>query len=131
MTGNQLPGLTVRVERQQGWLVVGLAGELDHTTTGLLDAELAGAVAGVLGISVALELAHLTFTNLAGLGLLVIWWRRLTRAGGRLVLLNPTGQVRSALNITGIDQVITIHHTAGHTWKCRRPPLPPSPGPVT
>ncbi|WP_067833009.1 STAS domain-containing protein [Actinomadura kijaniata] len=90
---------------------VGLAGELDHTTTGLLDAELASAVAGVLGASVALELAHLTFASLAGLGLLVIWWRRLTRPGGRLVLLNPTRQVRSALTTTGIDQVIIIHRT--------------------
>nr|WP_067812619.1 STAS domain-containing protein [Actinomadura kijaniata] len=118
------------MERRQGWLVVGLTGELDHTTTGLLDAELASAVAGVLGASVALELAHLTFTSLAGLGLLVIWWRRLTRAGGRLVLLNPAGQVRSTLAVTGIDQVITIHHTAGRTRKCHRPPLPPSPEPL-
>ncbi|MBA8948830.1 STAS domain-containing protein [Actinomadura namibiensis] len=118
------------MERRQGWLVVGLAGELDHATTGLLDAELSSAVAGVLGASVALELAHLTFASLAGLGLLVAWWRRMTRGGGRLVLLNPTGQVRSALTVTGIDQVITIHHTAGRTRKCHRPPLPPPPGPV-
>ncbi|MGK5557416.1 STAS domain-containing protein [Actinomadura kijaniata] len=104
------------MERRQGWVMVGLTGELDHTTTGLLDAKLAGAAARVLGISVALELAHLTFTNLAGLGLLVIWWRRLTRAGGRLVLLNPTGRCDQR----GLPAVVTAGADAGSAPGQRR-----------
>nr|WP_281186152.1 STAS domain-containing protein [Actinomadura kijaniata] len=101
----------MEVVRQDRWLVVCLAGELNHATVEVMDQRLGQAVAGVRGTSVALELSQLTFTGTTGLGIMVAWWRRLTEAGGRLVLVAPTARVRSVLALTGADQFIAVHAT--------------------
>lgn len=57
---------------------------------------------------VVLDLGELSFIDSTGLSILVEYHARTRAAGGRLVLLAPRPTVVRILNITGLDERLTI-----------------------
>ena len=84
-----------------GWHV---AGEIDaHTAPALADA-----VADLPAGDVTIDVAGVTFLDSSGLRVLVELAARVRQAGGELVLVSPTAAVRRVVEISGLQDHLTL-----------------------
>jgi anti-sigma B factor antagonist len=97
----------LETHRQGGRAHLVLTGELDlDSAPSLLTAVVAELESGADDIVV--DLVRLSFIDSSGLGTLVGCWRRAKNAGAKLVVANPNEDVRTTLEITGLDQILPI-----------------------
>ncbi|MDQ6650667.1 MAG: STAS domain-containing protein [Actinomycetota bacterium] len=92
-------------------LRLGLEGELDATTVGLLCAAVTARPPTVT--VVVLQLDELTFADAQALRAFLDIDRVLKAAGGRLVLSNPTAFLHRMLRIVGLDVTLDIRPRQG------------------
>lgn len=85
--------------------VLGLRGELDADTAPLLTRALQ---ANLAHGDLTVDLSGLSFCGCGGLSALLVEHQRRQRVGSRLVLANPTRQMRRVLSLTGLDAILTI-----------------------
>jgi anti-anti-sigma factor len=57
---------------------------------------------------VLMDLSDVTFIDSSGLGVLVLAFKAIRAAGGRLVLCSISKQVRMLLELTGTDQIFEV-----------------------
>jgi anti-sigma B factor antagonist len=81
-----------------------LHGELDVATVG----ELQTLPATVRDEGLVLDVTELSFIDSTGLSALVSLHRRLADVGGHLVLRHPRANVRRVLEVSGLDQLLTV-----------------------
>jgi anti-sigma B factor antagonist len=89
------------------YAVVTLRGELDLAGVSGLRDRLRTACDQNAG-HVVLDLTDLTFIDSTGLSILVEYHNKTQAAGGRLILLAPRAAVLRILDITGLDERLTI-----------------------
>ena len=90
--------------------IIDVAGDLDKSATDVLEFALTSlAVRGKN--RVVLNLANVDFICSTSLGMVGRFYRRLQRAGGALVLLQPTDNVRRVITITRLCELIRIVDT--------------------
>lgn len=88
-------------------LTVALNGHLDAISAPALEGQLT-----VHGIrELALDLAACPFVSSAGLRAILSLHRRMTEAGGRLVVRDPSAAVREVFEITGLSKFLAIART--------------------
>jgi len=102
------PPLSLRFSRNDGHVVIEVAGELDIATAPLLHERLADIIEAQGNLAVVLDLAGLTFIDSSGLTALVTAHKRLAAHGGRLNLTRPCPATRRAIEITGLHRVLTV-----------------------
>jgi len=95
----------VAVTEQAEGVVVRVAGEIDIVTAPVLKRHLESAIAAGRP-TVVIDLAQTTFLDARGVGVLVTTRKRITDAGGRLVLRSPPPLVRRVLEVA--DQLDRI-----------------------
>jgi len=88
--------------------VIKLVGELDITGVGAIETKFAGYCAGE-NARVLVDLSDVTFLASIGIRLLTLTAKSVASRGGRMVLLHPTPDVRSVLEITGIPAIIPMY----------------------
>ena len=104
------PLLDVRIVPHGRHAVVHVAGELDISTTPLLEDALERAMAGARPPFVILELTGLRFSAVSGTRAVIEFWRRIHRAGGRLAIVaDPRGQVARLLGLIDADVLVPVH----------------------
>ncbi len=93
------------MSHESGAAVLALFGELDVASSAILEDELAH-----LGPApaVVLDLRELDFIDSTGLGVLVKTHQRMRERGDRLAVIEGDGQVKRLLELTGLDQQLTI-----------------------
>ncbi|MGI5246118.1 STAS domain-containing protein [Dactylosporangium sp. CA-139066] len=97
----------LQTHRQGARSQVVLTGELDlDSAPSLLTAVVEELAAGANEVIV--DLSGLVFIDSSGLGTLVGCWRRAKNAGAALTVANPGEDVRTTLEITGLDQILPI-----------------------
>jgi anti-sigma B factor antagonist len=97
------PQFSFTVRELPGVHVVALHGELDIVSA----YDLALALVEVAGSTVVVDLSGLTFIDSSGISALVMAKNRILVDGrGRLLLTNPGGIVRAALEIVGLSSWI-------------------------
>jgi anti-sigma B factor antagonist len=97
------PEFSFTVRELPGVHVVALHGELDIVSA----YDLAVALVEVAGSTVVVDLSGLTFIDSSGISALVMAKNRILADGrGRLLLTNPRGIVRAALEIVGLSSWI-------------------------
>jgi anti-sigma B factor antagonist len=95
-------GLSVRVEQDGEALVIRPVGDLDLSSTQILDAELRGAIKD--GASeVILDLGGLSFIDSGGLHLLVFATARSQANGDRLRMRRGSAPVERVIQLSGLD----------------------------
>ncbi len=82
-----------------------LFGELDVSSSAALEDELQRVSASSL---IVLDLQALEFIDSTGLGVLVKTHQRMREAGDQLAVIEGNGQVKRLLELTGLDQQLTI-----------------------
>lgn len=90
----------------QDTYVIEVDGELDHHTTGQLDAAIDHALTRGAA-AVLIDLQPTTFLDSSGLNALLT----AHRAGARLALIAPSAAVHRMLSLTGIDRVLPTYPT--------------------
>ena len=88
--------------------VIALRGELDVGTVERFNAALGPAVDGGEASVVIADLTNLTFMDSSGLAAMLVVLRRLTRAGGRLVVACANPTVLRLFQITRTDATFEI-----------------------
>ena len=85
--------------------ILRLKGELDVSSSPALEDELSR----LSGASViVLDLSELEFIDSTGLGVLVKSHQHVRDAGGRRAIVEGGGQVKRLLELTGLDQQLTL-----------------------
>jgi anti-sigma B factor antagonist len=88
--------------------VIAVGGELDMGAS----PDLRGTIDGALESGVSLlvmDLTELTFIDSTGISTLVAAFRRLSESGGSLELVCSDRNVLRVLELTGLDEVLSIH----------------------
>lgn len=94
--------------REDGGVVVGVAGELDCATAAVLDERLQDLLADQGNLRIVIDLADMTFVDSSGLSVLVATYQGLRARGGELSLRRPRPSTRKVFEITGLSRVLPI-----------------------
>jgi anti-anti-sigma factor len=98
---------SVRCVHASGELVIHLTGEVDMNSWSQLDKAFEAVVAAG-PCPVTVDLSAATFVDSNTLGFLARLHEQVTATGHPLVLSSPTRIVARAIEVTGLDQVLTI-----------------------
>lgn len=103
--------LQVEVSTVDSTPLVAVAGELDAIAAPQLDEALAPLLADGSGSGLVLDLGGVTFLDSSGLGVCIKAVKGVRANGGEVALVVTTPRVRKVLEITGIDQAVTVVDT--------------------
>jgi anti-sigma B factor antagonist len=95
-------------ELDNGIGLIKLNGELDIIGVGKIETKFTGYCAGE-NIRIIVDLSEVNFLASIGIRLLVLTAKSIVSRNGKMVLLNPTPEVHSILEITGIPSIIPIY----------------------
>lgn len=84
-----------------------LNGRLDITGAGVIDLQFS-AIAGTHR-GVIVDLASVSFLASIGIRTLLLGAKAMQRRGGTFVLLNPVGEVKKVLEVTGVTDLMPIY----------------------
>ena len=88
--------------------LIKLIGRLDLIGKGEIETKFAGDCSGEKA-RVVVDLSGVDFLASIGIRLLVLTAKSIASRGGKMALLNPTPEVQSVLEITGIPDIIPIY----------------------
>ena len=88
--------------------LIKLIGKLDIIGTGEIETKFAGYCAGDK-VRVVVDLSQVDFLSSIGIRLLTLTAKSIASRGGKMVILNPTPDVQSVLEMTGIPEIIPIY----------------------
>lgn len=88
--------------------LIKMIGKLDITGVSTIENKFTGYCAGE-NPRVLVDLSDIEFLASIGIRLLILNAKSIFGRGGRMVLLNPSPDVRSVLEITGIPAIIPIY----------------------
>lgn len=97
--------MTVNKKINGGELVLSLQGRWDMTTASTLSEEIKSSIAGIG--TLVLDLAGLEYISSAGLKQLLSVQARMNKQG-KMLVKNPSAEVREILEITGFLEVLTV-----------------------
>ena len=94
------------VEKNIRWIK--LLGRMDIIGVGAIETRFSGYCSGEEP-RVIVDLSNVDFLASIGIRLLTLNAKSIASRGGRMVLLNPTSDVRDVLELTGIPAIIPIY----------------------
>jgi anti-anti-sigma factor len=109
-TGNSLPGLTLSVRNQDGYIIAAISGDLDIACVPAAREQLLGTL-GPHASQMIVDLSGVTFCDASGLAVLIGASRRAWLLGGVLRLAAPAPPVAAVLRLTGLDLQFEIFAT--------------------
>jgi anti-sigma B factor antagonist len=91
-------------------IVVKLTGsEITHDTGGSLHTQTPAAQDCDKPLKIVVDLSNITFLGSIGLTVLVVYLKRITTAGGQLVISGLTGQSRDVMAVTKLDKAFKFY----------------------
>lgn len=99
--------LSTASEQRSGWTVIVARGQVDVATAPRLQQVLAEAQVDE-GAWTAVDLDHVEFVDAIGIGVLVAAHVRARLVGGRFALVAPTERLCRLLEVSGLDDVLTV-----------------------
>jgi len=88
--------------------LIKLTGRMDIIGTGEIETKFSGYCAGDK-VRVIVDVSGVDFLASIGIRLLTLTAKSVARREGKMVLLNPTPDVQSVLEITGIPAIIPVY----------------------
>lgn len=95
-------------EKNNGIGLIKLIGTLDIIGAGDIESKFTGYCAGD-GSRVIVDLSNVDFLASIGIRLLVLSAKSVASRGGKMVLIHPSPEVQSVLEMTGIPAIIPIY----------------------
>jgi anti-sigma B factor antagonist len=100
--------LHIEIAQDSRDLVLRVAGELDVAHATELVRCIEDLTQMTLEPRIVVEASEVTFIDSTGTQALILANRRCLDAGGSLLIRSPSGPVEQILQITGLDQVLTV-----------------------
>ena len=97
-----------------GIVKVILEGRLDITGAGAIDLQFSAISGSHTGVVV--DLASVSFLASIGIRTLLLGAKAVQRRGGRLILLNPVGEVERVLEVMGVTDLMPIYRDSEAAW---------------
>lgn len=91
-----------------GSLWVRMVGELDEATADQFRTEVEAALDRTRAHDLHLELSRVTFIDSSGLGAIIGRYKRVRRAGGRVLLVNPAPAPLKVLEMAGLLRLMEV-----------------------
>jgi anti-sigma B factor antagonist len=104
---------SVHVDRFGSRRVVALEGELDLSTSSILEEALSQIFSKAGAEAIEFDLSRLDFLDATGLSLLVRFKKRAENLGARVILSDPQPHARRVLEITSLDLFFGLEDTPG------------------
>ncbi|WP_460543478.1 STAS domain-containing protein [Glycomyces halotolerans] len=101
------PDLGLSLSTVGAYAVISVSGEIDMYTAPKLR-EAVRQLSAEGRMRVAIDLTPTEFCDSTGLGVLIGARRRLTDAGGALVVVCANARIRKLLDLTGLDKVLDV-----------------------
>lgn len=95
-------------EIENGIRLIALEGRFDIIGTGQIETKFSGYCSG-LNVRVVVDMSKVDFIASIGIRLLMLTAKSIASRGGRMVILNPTPDVFSVLEVTGIPAIIPVY----------------------
>lgn len=92
-----------------GRLLIQPHGELDHHSARQAMEEIIEAVDSTLPRELLLDMSKLSFMDSSGIAVIIKTNRRITEAGGKMLIVSPQPQPKKVIEAAGIDRLIEIH----------------------
>ncbi|WP_199509400.1 STAS domain-containing protein [Nucisporomicrobium flavum] len=92
--------------------VVEVGGQVDMATGPELNDFLGQVTTDRRDRPVVLDLAGVSFLDSSGIGVLLVWFKELQGAGGRLCVAGLQEPVAYVLRVTAVDQVLDVYDSA-------------------
>jgi anti-anti-sigma factor len=96
-------------ELENGIRYIKLSGTLDTIGKDAIETEFAGHCSGD-GVHVIVDLSGVDYISSIGIRLLTSNAKSVAGRGGKVVLFDPTPEVKGVLEMTGIGRIIPIFH---------------------
>ena len=96
--------LQIEIRNGTGPVVVSLTGDIDLATEG----QVTGALTGLAGREVIVDLSRVGFIDSSGIRALVVGNKASEEAGGTLALRAPSANTARVLEVTGVSTYIKI-----------------------
>lgn len=102
--------MEIQKRKEGDWLVVSVSGRLDSSQAGYLQTELEESVrCGELRIRLVLR--DVNFLSSAGIRVLLIYFKMLKKLGGCFAIAEPSHQVKTVLDLTGLSGMLAVEQT--------------------
>lgn len=108
MTTDIFQPLRLEYLREQGTVVVRVVGEVDLASAPALREALVDLIDGQGVLALRLDMAHLTFIDSTGIGVLVRALRAIRQKGGELTIANCRPSTVRILEIAGLAEIFGI-----------------------
>ncbi|MTI79374.1 MAG: anti-sigma F factor antagonist [Firmicutes bacterium] len=95
-----------KISVEENILVVRLAGELDLGSADTLRTEMDDALDSSQLRHIILNLADVTYIDSTGLGVMLGRYKKVSKYGGKMALVNPQPQVKKILELSGLTSII-------------------------
>jgi anti-anti-sigma factor len=99
--------MNIHEERKDGFLVLGLEGQLDAINSKIFEEKLLAVINGG-ETRFVIDLSRVNYVSSAGLRVFMATSQRLTPAGGKAVLCSLQEPVKEVFDIVGLYQVFSI-----------------------
>ena len=99
--------MDIHEERKDGFLVLGLEGRLDAVSSKVFEEKVLAVIDGG-ETRFVIDLSQLSYVSSAGLRVFLVASKRLTPAGGRVVLCSLQEPVKEVFDIVGFYQIFSI-----------------------
>jgi anti-anti-sigma factor len=95
-------------EMDNGIRLIELGGRFDIIGTGQIETRFSGYCSGK-HVRVVVDMSGVDFLASIGIRLLMLTAKSIASRGGKIVILNPTPDVHSVLEVTGIPAIIPVY----------------------
>ncbi len=99
--------MEIREEKKESFLVLGLVGRLDATTSKLFEDKILATIQGGEKQFV-IDLSQLDYISSSGLRVFLLAAKRLNPAGGKIVLCSLRESVRQVFEIAGFSSILPV-----------------------
>jgi anti-sigma B factor antagonist/stage II sporulation protein AA (anti-sigma F factor antagonist) len=99
--------MEVTIKKDGNKILVKVVGRLDTTNVTDFEKEIAPVMAEP-GEDIELDCSEFDYISSSGLRIFLMLQKRVTGAGGKLVLSNMKGEIREVFDMTGFSSIFTI-----------------------
>ena len=99
--------MKIDITQNNNSVIVAVAGRLDTTTAPEFEQEIKSFFSAQ-GLELVMDCSAMEYISSAGLRVVLVAHRAITANGGRFIVRNLTGAVRSVFDLTGFSRILTI-----------------------
>ncbi|WP_081756938.1 anti-sigma F factor antagonist [Gorillibacterium massiliense] len=100
--------LHIEIEQDRRYIIVRLAGELDHPTAETVKLRMEEALQEASAVNVILSLKDLTFMDSSGLGVILGRYKQVAAKGGKMIVCDIHPSVYRLFEMSGLFKIVTV-----------------------